>query len=317
MDDIPVVDGHLDTILAHRVQVRSLAKESKKGHVDVPRMKRGNVQAAVFSLCPTKSKWLASKFTRAWFRDINDKQNGLIQVKAFGDFERARQSGKIGAILHYEGAGCVDKEFTFLETAAGLGLRAICITWMDQNKFGSGAKFEGTQCPDGLTDLGKELVTRAQIKGITIDVSHLNDPGFWDVVSVAKKPIIASHSNCRELCSHPRNLTDDQIKAIGEKKGTIGINFSGKFLVTNWKDDATPITFGVLKRHIDNIASIAGIATVAIGSDFDGTKIPDCLKDCTKFPDLFQYLLNNGYSRQDVNKIAHENLLRVFKATWT
>jgi membrane dipeptidase len=306
-----IIDGHLDTILASKNRFYHEVESSPANMHD------GNVQAAFYSLCPVNKPVLVKKFTKMWFAYVNNPRNGLMQVRSIEDFDRARKEGKIGAIMHYEGAGGIDDAFTLLEAGAKQGLRGICITWADTNKFGTGARFSGEQPTSGLTVLGKELVARAQSLGITVDVSHLNDPSFWDVVAVTKKPFIASHSNARAVCKHPRNLTDDQIKAVKEKGGTIGINFSVKFLDDDWKaTKGKGIKFATIKKHIDRISSIAGVETVAMGSDYDGTKIPPCVQTPATYPALFQYLMENGYSSRDLNKIGHENLLRVFKATW-
>ncbi|NMC03895.1 MAG: hypothetical protein GYA24_01725, partial [Candidatus Lokiarchaeota archaeon] len=229
MDHLPIIDGHLDTILTSKIKLYHKVESTPAN------MQAGNVQAAFYSLCPVNKPWLVKLFTRAWFSYVNSPRHGLMQIKSIDDFDRARQAGKIGAILHYEGAGGIDDGFTLLEEGARQGLRGLCITWAETNKFGHGAMFKGKQSSLGLTDPGKELVSRAERLGITVDVSHLNDPSFWDVVSVAKKPFIASHSNARAVCNHPRNLTDDQIKALAERGGTIGINFSIKFLDDGWK----------------------------------------------------------------------------------
>ena len=173
--------------------------------------------------------------------------------------------------------------------------------------------FKDPQKTTGLTDIGKKLVNEAQSLGITIDVSHLNEPSFWDVFDITEKPFFASHSNVHSVANHPRNLTDDQIKAIYEKHGTVGINFSMGFLNAEKPgEEDYDMNFDTVKKHIDHIINITDINTVAIGSDFDGATMPNCLKDCSKFPDLWNYLLDNGYSKQDINKISHENLLQLF-----
>ncbi len=312
MEPESIIDGHLDTVLNSRIRFRHRVASSPEN------MRLGNVQAAFFSLCPVNKAYRVKKYTSMWFSYVNSPRNGMMQVRSIADFGRARKDGKIGAVLHYEGAGGIDEGFTLLEEGAKQGLRGLCITWAETNKFGHGAMFKGEQLKEGLTELGKELVTRAQSLGITVDVSHLNDPSFWDVVEVTRKPFIASHSNARAVCKHPRNLTDDQIKAVKEKGGTIGINFSMKFLDDDWKaTKGKGLTFATFKKHIDHIAAIAGVETVAMGSDYDGTRIPPCLQTPAAFPALFQYLNENGYSKQDLDKIGHENLLRVFSATWT
>jgi membrane dipeptidase len=312
MEPVSIIDGHLDTILTSKIKFYHKVESTPEN------MRAGNVHAAFYSLCPVNKPMLVKKFTKFWFAYVKSPRNNIMQIKNIADFDQARNEGKIGAILHYEGAGGIDDGFTLLEEGARQGLRGLCITWAETNKFGHGAMFKGEQSPLGLTDPGKELVARAEKLGITIDVSHLNDPSFWDVVSIAKKPFIASHSNARAVCKHPRNLTDDQIKALAEKGGTIGINFSVKFLDDDWKkSNGKGLTLATFKKHIDHITDVAGIGTVAMGSDYDGTRIPPCMQTPASFPVLFQYLSENGYSKQDLDKIGHANLLRVFKATWS
>ncbi|MFX0099844.1 MAG: dipeptidase [Candidatus Hodarchaeota archaeon] len=311
-----IVDGHNDTILGHRVQFRKFASESKKGHIDLPRLKKGNVQAMVFALCPTRHPIFIKVFTKWWFSTVNNPDNELHHIKKFNDFEAAKKEGKIGAILSYEGAGGIDKNLDLLRESAEKGLKQLNVTWANVNKFGTGAKFKGEQIIEGLTNLGRDLVMEAQKLGVTIDVSHLNDPSFWNVIEIADKPVIASHSNSRAVCNHPRNLTDDQIKAIHEKGGTVGINFGRKFLDPEHDKDKKDVPIEIIKRHIDHIVEVTDINTVALGADYDGTSVPICVKDCTKYPDLMNFLLENGYSEQDVQKISHQNLLRAYKDSW-
>ncbi|MHA1723906.1 MAG: dipeptidase [Promethearchaeota archaeon] len=253
-----------------------------------------------------------------WFQFMSDPENNIIQIRSLEDFEKVLNSEKIGAILHFEGVGGIDSDYKILRIVRNLGLRSFSLTWSDSNKFENGSRFYGKQPKNGLPPLGKELVRKAQSMGITIDVSHLNDPFFWDLHEIAEKPYIASHSNVRSICGHVRNLTDDQIKAIQEKKGTIGINFSMNFLNPGKPGQANlKMSLEVIKKHVDHIVNLTDINTVAIGFDYDGTRVPRCVKNPTKFPSLWEFLLNNGYSRQDIKKISHENLLRVFKNTWT
>lgn len=309
----PIVDGHNDTFLWGLFHGRSFSTRSNKGHMDAPRLKEAGFQAGIFALCPTKHKFLIDAFSRYWLRQVNKPENDLIHVTSMADLELVRARGKIGAIMQFEGAGGIDKEFHLLEKSYEKGLRVLGITWADTNKFGTGARFSDPQRPTGLTSLGRELVTRAQATGITIDVSHLNEPSFWDVIEVAEKPVVATHSNARAVCDHPRNLTDEQIKAIAEKHGTIGINFSIKFL----DPDRRPgMPMDVIRKHVDHLVEVGGIDIVALGADYDGTGVPDCVADCTRYPVLLDHLLRNGYSEADVKKIAGENLLLTLAATW-
>ncbi len=311
-----VIDGHNDTILWHAAHALKFSEESQKGHMDLPRLQRSGFLAGMFALCPTKYKFLIDTFTGYWLRQVKKPENGLHHVKSVDDIEAARSAGKIGAIMQFEGAGGIDAEFTLLHKSYERGLRVLTITWKEANKFGTGAHFSDPQVDRGLTPKGRELVVEAQKLGITIDVSHLNEPSFWDVIDVAKRPVVATHSNARAICDHPRNLRDDQIEAIGEKGGVIGINFGIKFLDPGKDPDNRGLPLDVIKQHVDHIVSIAGVDTVALGADFDGVRVPDCVKDCTRYPALLEFFQTNGYSKSDVRKIASENWLRVFRGTW-
>ncbi|QEE15151.1 dipeptidase [Promethearchaeum syntrophicum] len=316
--DIKVIDGHIDTLLALKQQGRTFSQRSDKGHCDLHRMKEGNVSAALFAIWPGMTKKNLINGMDAWFKLLNNPENQLYHIKNIDDFSKAENSKKIGAILHFEGAGGIDKDFALLRLGYQLGLRSMGLSWSNVNKFATGALFEQEQEDRGLTELGKELLHTGQKMGITIDVSHLNDPSFWDAIEITRKPLIASHSNCRSICSHQRNLTDKQIIAIHEKHGTIGLNLSVIFLSEEHKKTKIPVElpFEVLKSHIDHIVKITDINTVAIGTDFDGTTVPTNLSGVNDLPLFFNYLLENGYSEQDLKKLGSENLLRVFKDTW-
>lgn len=314
----PVIDGHIDTVLKILEDNRKFSERSKIGHCDLPRMKEANVQAALFAIESGYTMESLIISMDIWFKLVSNPDNGLIQIKTISDFEKLKESEKVGAILHFEGLSGMDDEFKLLRLGYHLGLRTMGLTWSNVNNFATGVRVTTKrQRRTGLTDLGRALVKEAQDLGITIDVSHLNDQSFWDLYEITEKPIIATHSNARYICDHPRNLTDDQIKAINEKHGTIGINFCMKFLDPEHPgEEYTNLGFDIIKKHIDHIVSLSDINTVALGSDYDGTSIPNCVRDCTKLPDLWNYLLENGYSEQDINKISHQNLLRVFENTW-
>ncbi|MFX1590276.1 MAG: dipeptidase [Promethearchaeota archaeon] len=318
MHKFPVIDGHVDTFLKIKEQNRKFSEHSEIGHCDLIRMREGNVQAALFAIESGYTMESLIKNIDIWFKIISNPANEIIQIKSTDDFNKLKDSGKIGAILHYEGATGIDDDLMLLRLGYHLGLRSMGLTWSNVNKFGTGVRVTTKhQRKRGLTDMGRDLVRKAQDLGITIDVSHLNDQSFWDLYEITEKPIIATHSNARSICNHPRNLTDDQIKAINEKHGTIGINFCMKFLDPEHPGEEYPnLGLEVIKKHIDHILNLADINTIAIGSDFDGTSVPNCVRDCTKFPILWEYLLNNGYSDRDLEKITHKNLIRVFKSTW-
>ena len=314
----PVIDGHIDTALKILEDNRKFSERSKIGHCDLPRMKEANVQAALFAIESGYTMESLIKTMDIWFKLVSNPDNGLIQIKTVSDFEKVKNSENVGAVLHFEGLSGMDDELKLLRLGYHLGLRTMGLTWSNVNNFATGVRVTTKrQRRTGLTDLGRGLVKEAQDLGITIDVSHLNDQSFWDLYEITEKPIIATHSNARYICDHTRNLTDDQIKAINEKHGTIGINFCMKFLDPEHPGEMyTNLGLDVIKKHIDHIVNLSDINTVALGSDYDGTSVPNIVGDCTKLPDLWNYLLENGYSEQDINKISHQNLLRVFENTW-
>ncbi len=316
--DIKVIDGHIDTLLALKKQERKFSQRSDKGHCDIHRMKEGNVSAALFAIWPGMTKKNLINGMDAWFKLLNNPENQLYQIKCIEDFSKAEDSKKVGAVLHFEGAGGIDKKFALLRLGYQLGLRTMGLSWSNVNKFATGALFDQEQEDRGLTELGKELLRTGQKMGITVDVSHLNDPSFWDAIETANKPLIATHSNCRSICNVPRNLTDKQIVAIYEKHGTIGLNLSVGFLSEDHRKTRTPVELPLelLKSHIDHIVNLTDINTVAIGTDFDGTTVPSNFSACNELPMFFNYLSENGYSEQDLKKLGSENLLRVFKETW-
>lgn len=314
----PVIDGHIDTLLALSYQGNRLFHEkSDKGHCDLPRMQEGGVLGALFAVYPAKTRRNLIQGIDAWLKLVYNPSNELYHVKTTDDFEIAHSENKIGAVMHFEGAGGFNKDHQLLRIAYHIGLRTLGLCHANKNKFASGVMFEGKQHETGLSELGKDLVIDAQSMGITIDASHLNDLSFWDLMEVTTKPIIASHSNSRAVCGHLRNLTDEELKAINERHGTVGINFGALFLdSTVTKETKDDLTIEVFKKHIDHMVEVTDINIVAIGSDFDGTMIPNCLNDASYLPKLWQYLLDHGYSKSDLEKISHKNLLRVFKDTW-
>ncbi|MBY9002217.1 MAG: dipeptidase, partial [Candidatus Heimdallarchaeota archaeon] len=186
------------------------------------------------------------------------------------------------------------------------------LSWSNVNKFATGVGTGNNE--RGLTYVGKELVTEMEKLGIIVDVSHLNEKSFWDVIEIAKKPIIASHSNSFTVSNHERNLKDDQISAIKEIDGTIGINFCDLFLSTKIKNEE--IGFEIIKNHIDKIVELASIDNVSLGSDYDGATVPMILKDISYYPQLIDYLEESGYNRQEIEKITSKNFLRIMKKCW-
>jgi len=212
----------------------------------------------------------------------------------------------------------IDTNFYALETLHAAGLRSLGIVWSRSNAFGHGVPFAFPADPDtgpGLTDAGKALVGACNNLGILIDLSHLNERGFWDVAALTEAPLVATHSNAHALCPSTRNLTDKQLAAVRESNGVVGVNFNVGFLRPDGgRDVDTPLE--VMADHVDYLVDKLGIEGVALGSDFDGALMPTDLSDCSKLPNLTAVLRARGYDDASLHRIGYENWLRVLAATW-
>jgi membrane dipeptidase len=320
----PIIDGHTDVLLDLADEQRQLGRDffirSDVAHVDLPRLGEGGIGAALFA-CFLPEEWLAPD--ESWRRlltmvdllkQIVTTSNGKVeQVCSVAQLEHCLKSGTFGAILHWEGADPIDADLVLLRIGYELGLRSLGLTWSRPNIFAQGVGPDDSG--EGLTDLGKKLVDTCNRFGILVDVSHLNDAGFWDVIEVSSKPIVASHSNCRAISPHPRNLTDDQICAVAENGGLIGLNFCVGFLRPDM-DKNTDVPIDLMVDHIDRMVDIAGIDHVAIGSDFDGTIVPDVIRDAAGTGKLIDGLRSRGFDDAAVSKICQGNWFRVIREVW-
>jgi membrane dipeptidase len=228
------------------------------------------------------------------------------------------ESGTLGAILHFEGAEPIDPALESLELFYQAGLRSLGIVWSRPNAFGHGVPFAFPRTPDtgpGLTDAGKELVRACNRKKIMIDLSHLNEQGFWDVARLSDAPLVATHSNAHALCPSSRNLTDKQLDAIKESDGMVGLNFAVSFLREDGHNSPdTPLA--VLVRHVAYLVDRLGIERVGLGSDFDGATIPQAIGDAAGLPALIAALAEHGFGPDELQKLAYANWLRLLRKTW-
>ncbi len=249
---------------------------------------------------------------------MNNPNNHLFQIMKYSDFQKAQEEKKIGAVLSCEGAACFPPDFKLLEDIAFKGLKVLSFVWKFPNQYTcSWYTLKGEDYPNfGLTEDGYKLLDKTRDLNIVVDVSHLSEEGFWDIINDTDKPIIATHSNAQTIKLHRRNLTDKQIKAIADSGGVVGINFWTNVLDPLQRNKYQDLGFDILKKHIDHIRDIGGIESVAFGSDFDGAVVPHCVENASEYPQLLKYLLNNGYSKTELQKISSENVLRVFKEIW-
>lgn len=276
-----------------------------------------------------KLKW-AMQATEAMHREAEESPDALVIATTVDEIRAAKRDGRVAVILSFEGAGPIEDAVELLGTFWRLGLRCIGLTHDFRNHLADGVR---TGSAGGLTDLGREAVREMCRLGIVIDVSHLNDAGFWDVVDESAAPIHASHSNCRALCAHPRNLTDDQMRAIAQSGGVVGVH-ALQALVT---DAGRPPTLDEFLAHIDRMVEIMGEDHVALGPDIMehypadeyrllwDPRLPTAKLDyvyppefdsLASTPNVTAALLERGFGEGVVRKILGENMLRLFEATW-
>ena len=318
-----VVDAHIDTLLDIMIPParadkfptpRSLGVRSDRGHVDLPRLFEGGIDLQIFAAYIQPQYKIERALHRAlqlidrFHQELRAHEEKLMLFTRVSDVHDAEKNGKIAAMLSIEGGEAVEADLGILRMLHRLGLRAMTLTWNERNQIADGAGEGRTR--GGLTNFGVELVNEMNHIGVVVDVSHLSDNGFSDVIETTNKPIIASHSNCRSLCNHRRNLTDEMIKRLAENGGVMGMNFASDF-VDEKKENAT---IDRVLDHIDHVVKIGGIETVGLGSDFDGIeRPPKGLEDVTKMPYLTVGLVKRGYKEDEIRKILGENFLRVFK----
>ena len=232
--------------------------------------------------------------------------------------DRCRADGILAMVLHLEGAEAIDPGLSALDAWHAAGVRSLGLVWSRPSSFGYGVPFRFPASPDtgpGLTPAGLALVRRCAERGILVDVSHLNAAGFADVARLAAAPVVASHSACHALCPATRNLTEDQLREVGRSDGIVGIVFATPFVRADGaKDDTTPLS--TLVAHVRHAVEVAGIDHVGLGSDFDGAPMPAAIGDVAGLPRLLGALRDDGFSADEVHRIAWGNWRRVLAAAW-
>jgi membrane dipeptidase len=347
-----VFDGHNDTILSLIKTGRSFFARSEEGHIDLPRAREGGLGGGFFAVYihdpaatdaaqqsgardaamrlyedertwpePMALDYAQSKALALLGRllRIAEESRGQVQiVRTAAALQGCLDGGVFAMLLHFEGAEPLDPEGDALEAFYAAGLRSVGLTHSRRNRYACGVPFKFPCPPDtgeGLTDAGKALVRQLNRRRVMIDLSHLNERGFWDVERISEAPLVATHSNAHALAPASRNLTDRQLDAIRERRGVVGLNFAVGFLRADGAHDAnTPIARMV--EHIDYMAGRMGIDHVALGSDYDGALIPAEVRDAAGLPRLFAALRERGYGEEDLRKLAHGNWVRVLRETW-
>ena len=339
---IPVFDGHNDALTA--ANHATLAGGGGAGHLDLPRMRDGHVRGAIFAVFtesdedhadpapqadgsharplapPVAFADAAAASTTAAGRLFALERAGVVRIaRTIADIDRARTGeGPAAAVLHLEGAEAIDPELESLETWYAAGLRSLGPVWSRPNAFAHGVPFIFPSSPDtgpGITAAGAGLVRRCAELGIAVDLSHINEAGFWDVARLDVGPLTVSHAGVHAICPASRNLTDAQIDAVGASGGLIGVVFACFFLRPDMGNDPeTPLS--LIAEHVGYIAERIGVQHVAFGSDFDGATVPAALADVAGYPRLLAALSDHGFSAAEIRAIAWDNWRRVLAAWW-
>ncbi len=335
-----LIDLHND-VTSRTVQGLDLARRQAETHTDTPRLKEGGVSAVFFAAYVSRQYVPTGRATLRLLEmidtirhDIAGRSPGdyLLALTA-DDIERAKRDGKIAALIGIEGGHAIDDSLRVLRAAYGLGARYMTLTHSNTNNWCDSSgdiHQEDVKHHGGLTAFGREVVRDMNRLGMMVDVSHISDEAFWDVLETSAAPVIASHSSCRALTNIPRNMDDKMIRAMAEKGGVIHVNFGCEFLsqasadMNPYLNPAAKVkklgnvpraSLGDVTAHIAHVVKIAGIDAVGIGSDFDGVGcVPQGLASVSEFPNLTRALLEAGYSAADIHKIYGRNTLRVMRA---
>ena len=361
-DKAVVVDTHNDFPSASIEKKVSLDSDLLgKTHTDLARLRTGGVDVQIFSIfCGPEQKQpyaFANREIDSVYEWANRAPKRMTIVKTPAELKQAIKEKRLAAMMGVEGGHMIEDKIENLDALYVRGVRYMTLTWNNSTSWATSAADETTKGDSlthkGLTDLGKKIVQRMNDLGMLIDISHNGEQTFWDVIKLAKKPIIASHSCVWAFCHHRRNLKDDQIKAIAKNGGVIQLNFYAGFLDSTYEKKAAQLIakhkpeidslvahgtqpdyagimtmekykeetnairppLSLLIDHLDYIVKLVGVDFVGLGSDFDGIEAaPRELNGVQDFPLVTKALLERGYSKKDIRKILGENFLRVFKA---
>jgi len=345
-----LIDTHNDVPL-RTVTGFDIGSRNERGHTDMARLKQGGVGAVFFAVYVAPSYAKSGGAARHALevidsvrRDIVDRYpNEFVLASTADGIEQAHGQGKIAALMGVEGGHAIEDSLRVLRTFYDLGARYMTLTHANTNNWADSSgdiNRPGVEHHNGLTKLGREVVAEMNRLGMIVDISHVSDKTFRDVLETSTAPVFASHSNCRAVSNIPRNMTDEMIVALARKGGQLNMNFGCEFL-SQKSADASPwsnpklaaqveknksaearlerrmprAALADVVAHIDHVVKLAGIDHVGIGTDFDGIGCtPEGLDDPGKFPNLTRALLERGYSPADIQKIYGGNMLRLMRA---
>ncbi|MFM9938865.1 MAG: dipeptidase [Hyphomicrobiaceae bacterium] len=342
-------DGHNDVLLRLWRQdndgVTAFLEGGPKGQLDLPRATEGGMVGGLYAIfVPSESKKAAVEPMDAIPYDIpvppapelTHAQRATLEMaslllrierhsagrvrlaRSVADIRAAKAAGVHAPVLHIEGCEALDPDLEMLDVLYAAGLRSLGPVWSRSNIFGHGVPFRFPSSPDtgdGLTDLGVDLIKRCNQMRILVDLSHMNEKGFWQIAKLSTAPLVASHSNAHALCASSRNLTDKQLAAIRDSGGLVGVNYAVSFL----RSDGRRVAATPLDTVVDHIAYLVerlGEDGVGLGSDFDGAMIPEGIRSAAGLPNLVAAMRTRQFGEALIEKICFENWMRVLARTW-
>ena len=324
-----VLDSHCDTP-SQILSLRDLSLDNELAHVDYPKLKKGNVDGAFFALYIPASmdtddaKDYLLRLMGGVKRTLAENPDKAALTVSMSQALENKKKGLFSLFLGLEnGSPLGDSEDAFenLQKLYNAGVRYITLCHSTSNQICDSCA-STTPKWNGLSPFGKRLIAEMNRIGMLVDVSHISDSAFYDVLACSTKPVVATHSSCRALAGHPRNMTDDMIRELAARGGVIQINFYPVFLDSEFAArfsssgdlDLERPSYKLIADHIDHVVSLVGVDYVGIGSDYDGIEItPDGMEDISTMPKLFDELRSRGYSEEDLEKIAGGNFFRVME----
>ncbi|MFT3983458.1 MAG: dipeptidase [Lachnospiraceae bacterium] len=326
------VDMHCDTI----TELWDRQKEGKQEdllhnslQIDLEKLQAGDYMLQNFAMFVHLKRHsdpfeAFMKYSDLFYREIEKHASCIGVVSCFRDIEKNRKQGKLSAMLTVEEGGVCKGSLELLRSLYRMGVRMMTLVWNYENELGfpncteepedSGQFRFYPETKRGLKERGFVFLEEMERLGMIIDVSHLSDAGFYDVLQNTKKPFVASHSNARALCGHSRNLDDDMIRALAQRGGVIGLNYNADFLAER-KEQETLCRSTVRKmaEHVRHLVNTGGVDCVGLGSDFDGITGGPELTDCSKLPLLEEELRRQGFHESEIEAVFYKNVLRVYK----
>jgi membrane dipeptidase len=298
-------------------EIRSSDKGTGLGQYDLPRIREGGIDCLFFAFY-VDPQYLARlkrllQMLDTFYSEVEKNPENIAIATSHEEVLSAVKKGKVAAVMSVEGGEPLEGSVEVLRILYKLGVRSLTLTHFPRNLLGDGS---GADSASHLTDFGKAVVGEMNRVGMIVDVSHLNETGFWDVIDKTSEPVMASHSNCKSVYNHHRNLTDEQIRSLADNGGVMNLNFCGQFIKEgvelNSPESLRKVSLENWLDHLDHAYNLVGPDHLGLGSDLPICWFPG-MEDYTKFPNVTRGLVSRGYSDEDIEKILGGNNMRLIK----